>query len=147
MALGVLQKIGRGVNRVRELFPQDAVAWGRTGVPVRFEIELELEGRSFLYSIAFELPAGFSEHRVFEEKLLADGEPVFSREIAKVNLTRKDKVEGATFNVDWHLAALPFLDDRGSKDPVNLVRAWLGRMLILDPQSDHGILGCRNIGA
>jgi hypothetical protein len=46
--------------------PKD-LARGRTGVPMRFEIEAELEDNIYGYVIAFEFPEGFKERRVLEE--------------------------------------------------------------------------------
>lgn len=132
-ALAVLQKIGRGETRAGEVVPQDAIAWARTAVPIRFEIELELAGRKFVYSVAFELPKGFRELRIFEEELTADGETVFHRETAKVRRTRQGKEPDAVFSVDWHLVALPVIQDRGEDDPVGIVRRWLARIILLSP--------------
>ena len=54
-ALEILQRIARGINRVPDLVqPKDVL--GRKGVPVRFEIEAELYGKTYGYSIAFEFP-------------------------------------------------------------------------------------------
>jgi ABC-type polar amino acid transport system ATPase subunit len=43
LALEVLQKIARGTNRVGELVKPRDFARGRTDVPMRFEIEVELD--------------------------------------------------------------------------------------------------------
>ncbi|NEP41095.1 MAG: ATP-binding protein, partial [Okeania sp. SIO2H7] len=37
-ALEVLQSIGRGINRVKELVRPKDLAWGRSELPMRFEI-------------------------------------------------------------------------------------------------------------
>lgn len=44
-ALEVLQKIGRGTNRVGALVTRDDFSFGHDEVPMRFEIEITLEGR------------------------------------------------------------------------------------------------------
>jgi ABC-type branched-subunit amino acid transport system ATPase component len=90
MALEVLQKIGRGTNRVGDLVKPKDFAGGRTDVPMRFEIEIELEGKNYEYVIAFELPAGFKELRVLDEKFTVGGTPVYSREIAQVRLASRE---------------------------------------------------------
>ena len=36
---------------------------------MRFEIEVELEGKTYEYVIALEFPEGFKELRILEEKL------------------------------------------------------------------------------
>ena len=132
-ALEILQKIARGTNRVGELVkPQDR-ARGRTDAPVRFEIEVEIEKKTYGYNIAFELPAGFKELRVLEEKLTVDGKPVFTREVAKVHLARKRGEKEADFVVDWHLVAFPIIQQQSNDDPLFVLKQWLSRMLILRP--------------
>jgi len=64
IALEILQKIGRGTNRVDDLVKPKDLACGRVDVPMRFEIEVELKGRVYEYVIAFELPRGFKELQV-----------------------------------------------------------------------------------
>ena len=133
LALEVLQKIARGTNRVGDLVKPRALARGRTDAPMRFEIEVELEARVHGYSVAFEFPKGFKELRVLDEKLTVDGEPVYTREMAKVHLSRTGQGREAIFSIDWHLVALPIIQQESSTDPVFVFRQWLSRMLILRP--------------
>ena len=133
LALEVLQKIARGTNRAGELVKPKDLARGRTDVPMRFEIEIELEGRVYGYAIAFEFPKGFKELRVLEEKLTVDGNPVYTRELAQVHLARTTQEREARFSVDWHLVALPIIQQQSKSDPLFVVKQWLARMLILRP--------------
>ena len=57
LALEVLQKIARGTNRVGDLVKRKDFARGREDVPIRFEIEVELGGQGYEYTIAFEYPS------------------------------------------------------------------------------------------
>lgn len=132
-ALEILQKIARGTNRIGELVKPKDLALGRTSVPMRFEIEVELEKQIYGYSIAFEFPEGFRELRVFEERLTVNGKTVYSRELAKVHLTKWAQEKEANFFIDWHLVALPIIQQQATKDPVLFFRQWLSRMLILRP--------------
>lgn len=133
LGLEVLQKIARGTNRVGDLVKPKDFARGRTDVPMRFEIEVELDAKSYEYVIAFELPAGFKELRVLEENLSVDGEPVYAREVAQVVLARTGQEKQVKFPVDWHLVALPIIQERPTQDPVFIFRQWLSRFLILRP--------------
>lgn len=72
-ALEVLQKIGRGKNRIDDLVKPGDLARGRAGAPMRFEIELELEDAVYQYVLAFELTPGSRELLVLEEKLFVGG--------------------------------------------------------------------------
>lgn len=131
-ALEILQRIARGTNRVRNLVEPKDMALGRTEVPVRFEIEVELDSKVYEYVIAFELPTGFKEMRVFQERLVAGGKPIYTRELAEVLLSKAHGGE-AKFFIDWHLVALPIIQEQSKNDPLLIFRQWLGRMLVLRP--------------
>jgi len=129
VALQILQRIARDTNRVGELVkPKDL---SRTDVPMRFEIEVELEGTIYEYVIALEFPEGFKELRVFEEKFTVDGSPVYTRELAQVHLQRTGQI--ADFLIDWHLVALPIVHLKPADDPLLIFKQWLARLLILRP--------------
>src|ERR1700685_4177708 len=105
LALEILQKIARGTNRVNDLVKPKDLTRGRTDVPVRFEIEVELQAKRYEYVIAFDFPEGFKELRVLEEKLAVGGQPIYTREKAQVNLARSgpQQEKEARFRIDWHL--------------------------------------------
>lgn len=71
-ALKVFQAIGRGSNRVGQLLKAGDFTLGRTGVPMRLELEVRLGGRAFQYTLAFDLPERFKELRVLEEALVVE---------------------------------------------------------------------------
>ena len=129
LALEIFQKIARGTNRVRDLVSPKDLTRGRTEVPLRFEIEVEVEKSIYVYSLALEFPNSFKELRVLEEKLTWAGNVVYSRHLANVQLTRTS----ANFVIDWHLVALPIIQDQASDGPLFLFKQWLSRMLILQP--------------
>ncbi len=133
LALEIFQKIARGTNRVRDLVEPKDFFLGRTDAPMRFQIEVELEATAYGYAIAFEFPEGFRELRVLEEKLTVDGKPVYTRELAQVHLAKSGQAKEAKFPIDWHLVALPIVQQESAKDPLSAFKQWLGRMLILRP--------------
>ena len=132
-ALEIFQKIARGTNRVGDLVKPKDFTRGLADVPMRFEIEVELEQGLYSYGIAFESPVGFRELRVFEEKLTVGGKIIYSRELAKVHLKKSGLEREATFSIDWHLVALPIIQQQATNDPVNYFKQWLSRMLVLRP--------------
>jgi predicted ATPase len=135
LALEVLQRIARGTNRVGSLVKPKDFFLGRTDAPMRFEIEVELRSRIFEYVIAFEYPEGFKELRVLEERLTVGGEPVYTREAAQVHLARiglEPEREGR-FRIDWHMVALPIVQEQNPVDPLFIFKRWLASMLILRP--------------
>lgn len=133
-ALGVFQRIARGSNRVRQLVVPDEFTRGQTERPMRFELQARLGGVDYRYAFALELPAGFRELRVLEESLYADAEPVYMRERATVTLVaapgRRDRSQ---FNIDWHLLALPVIQDPSISDPLRDFRQWMARFVLLSP--------------
>lgn len=133
LALKVLQAIARGTNRVGDLVRPKDLTNGRTDIPVRFEIEVTLAGHSYAYAIAFEFPSGFRELRVLEEKLSVDGNPLFTRQISQVRLARMAQASEAAFRIDWHLVALPIVQEQDRTDPLAIFKRWLGNILILRP--------------
>ncbi|WP_338022488.1 AAA family ATPase [Argonema antarcticum] len=132
-ALEVLQKIGRGINRVKQLVEEKDFARGRSDVPIRFEIEVLLENKLYKYVLAFELPEKFKELRVFEEELLVSGDTIYSRKEAQVTLRKSAQNSEAQFLVDWHLVALPVIQDQSETDPLRIFKTWLARTIILAP--------------
>lgn len=133
MALELLQGIARGTNRVGELVKPKDFARGRSDVPMRFEIEVELGKTTYGYSVSFELPDGFRELRVRDERLQIDGRIIYSRENATVHLTKTGQAKEAIFSIDWHLVALPIIQQLPKGNEINVFKEWLGRTLILRP--------------
>jgi ABC-type Mn2+/Zn2+ transport system ATPase subunit len=120
-ALRILQKIARGTNRVGDLVKPKDFARGRTDVPMRFEIEVELPSGTFSYAIALELSRGGTDLRVSDEKVQFGGQPVYTREV------------GRTYGqIDSQLVALPIIQG-SALDPTSLFRDWLAHILILRP--------------
>jgi predicted ATPase len=131
-ALEILQKIGRGDNRIKRLITPSDVSHGRTEVPVRFDLEVELEGIHFAYTLALELPPGFHELRVLEEGLTIDGKPKFTRQVERLHFsTTKESDDPMRF--DWHSVWLSVAQARSEADPLATFRKWLARMLIVRP--------------
>jgi predicted ATPase len=132
-ALEILQKIARGTNRVGDLLRPTDLARGRAEAPMRFEIEVALDGNIYKYAVAFEFPKAFKELRVFEEALIVDGKPLYTRELAQVRLTRAGSEMEASFRIDWHVVALPIIQRQPSDDPLYLFKNWLANSLVVRP--------------
>jgi len=133
LALEILQRIARGTNRVGDLVKPKDLPLGRSNVPMRFEIEVELNAKIYAYVVAFEFPDGFKELRVLDEKLAVGGMPVYTRQLAQVNLAKTSGDVEAKFRIDWHLVALPIVQEVSAEDPLSIFKQWLARMLILRP--------------
>jgi len=132
-ALECLQSIGRGTNRVGKLIQPKDLAQERADVPIRFEIEAIIQKRLYKYVLALELPDRFRELRVAEEQLMVDGHPIYSRREAQVLLHTSSQNGEARFLVDWHLVALPVIQEQSATDPLRVFKTWLARMIILAP--------------
>ncbi len=141
LALEILQKIARGTNQVGELVRPEDLSRGRSDVPMRIEIEVELERRVHRYAIALELPKGSKELHILEERLDIDGEVVYAREAEQIQLAFKPSTSLAEmgraqknkFPIDRQFVALPLIHERLLSDPLVMFKQWLGRIIILRP--------------
>lgn len=133
IALEILQKIARGTNRVGQLVKPRDLNRNRRDEPLRLELEVVLDGKQYQYVLALELPEDFKELRVKEERLSSAGKPVFSRDVSQVELAKTAKESAARFFVDWHLVALPIIQERSELDPLFIFKRWLSQLLILAP--------------
>ena len=138
-ALEILQRIGRGDNRVGKLIQPEEMTRGGGKSPVRIELTAKIKDSLYTYKLALELPEGFRELRVLEESLSVDGVTNFTREVAEIKFPKAGG-EVATMSFDWHLVWLSVSQARSEKDPLDVFRKWLARMLILRPYP-QGITG------
>ena len=129
-ALALFQGIGRGVNRVGALVTASDFAQGRVEAPMRFELNLRLDGRAYEYTLALELPQRFKELRVLEEAFSVDGSAIYSRTHAQVTVHRQPQ---AQFPIDWHLVALTVIQDPAAAGALGRFRQWLASMVLLAP--------------
>ncbi len=93
--------------------------------------EIEPNTKVWCPHVSLEMPAGFREVRVAEESLWADGKLVFNRSLAQVTLGTAT----ASFNVGWHIVALPVINERPNDNPIQSVRDFLASMILLAPGS------------
>ena len=139
--LEILQSVARGENRVGSLVkPRDFFLNG--GAPtsprvdsarMRFEIECTIGDKSFRYTLALELPPDFVELRVAEESLHIDQKVIYSRELSEVSIPRQQKEAEARFRLDWHVIALPVVQERSPEDPLFIFKQFLRSFVILAP--------------
>ncbi|MCT7996615.1 AAA family ATPase [Laspinema olomoucense] len=132
-ALEVFQSIGRGINKVNQLVQLQDFSQGRSNIPIRFEIEVFLQEKLYKYSIAFDFPENFKEMRVYEEELIVNGTAIYTRKEAQITLLKTSQNRTAEFLVDWHLVALPVIQEQSQTDPLHIFKTGLNRMIILAP--------------
>lgn len=132
--LAIFQAIGRGKARIGELVRPADCSLGHTDIPIRFELEIKLHERSYIYSLVLELPMRFRELRVQHERLVVDGQEIFKREMAEVTVSRRPQGrEDGVFAMDWHLAALPVVQDAQAASDLQSLREWMASMVLLAP--------------
>src|SRR5205823_1877964 len=100
----------------------------QTHRPMRFEIEAILAGRRFKYGVSFDWPPNFREARILDESLSVDGQPVFDRQQAQIHLAG-----GTTFGLDWHIFALPVIEERPPARAIQEFKAFLASMILIAP--------------
>jgi predicted ATPase len=136
--LAIFQAIGRGESQVRELLKTSDFSRGRDDVPMVFELELAIGNDRYQYSLALELPAGFKALRILREAVAVNGEPVYTRQHAEVTVSRQGASGSAArgdgvFSMDWHLVALPVIQDRSASVRLQTLRDWFQKMVLLSP--------------
>ncbi len=133
LALEVLQRIARGTNKVGDLIKSSDFTRERVDVPMRFEIEVDLDAKIYEYVIAFRIQGSAKEPVVLEENLAIDGTPVYSRKQGRMRLAKTNGRQEANFPVNLQLVALPIVQEESRNAPLFIFKEWLARMLILRP--------------
>jgi predicted ATPase len=126
--LRLFQRIGRGSDRVRKLISASDFAQCRTDHPMRFEVELTLSGKRFKYTVSFEWPENFREARILDEGLSVDGQPIFTRRHSQIQLSG-----GAAFGLDWHVFALPVINERPGERAIQDLKSFFATMILIAP--------------
>jgi len=127
-SLRILQRISRGADRVRNVITASDFAWHRTDHPMRFEVDVSLSGKRFKYAVSFEWPASFREARILDESLAVDGQPVFTRQHSQIQLAG-----GAAFGLDWHVFALPVINERPGERAIQDIKSFFATMILVQP--------------
>ena len=126
--LRLFQRICRGANRIRNLISTSDFTQDRLDRPMRFEVDITLTGRRFRYALSFEWPPNFHEARILEESLSVDGNDIFTRENAQIQLAG-----GAAFALDWHTVALPVINERPGERAIQDLKTYFASMLLIAP--------------
>jgi len=131
--LTILQRIGFGVSRLDQLLRPEDFGRGRKTLPIRFEIEALISGRPYLYTLAVELSGDPAELHVHEERLIAGGEPVYSRRQAEVTQHNAGGAAESVFLIDGKTIALSILQGRNEPNDLGTFKNWLASMVVLAP--------------
>lgn len=132
--LGLFQAIGRGRTRLGDLVSPAEFTRGRSDTPMRFEIEVLLREKCYVYSLELELPERFRELRLLHEHLTVDGETIFTRDKAEITIPRTaQRRDDTVFSMDWHLVALPVIQDATAAASLQKLRDWMAAMVLLSP--------------
>jgi ABC-type multidrug transport system ATPase subunit len=126
--LSKLQQVARGGNRVEDVVRPEDFHFLETRDPLTLGLEVLIDGKLFDYHLVVEWPMGFRAPRVEEEYLRVDGQVVYKRKQNQVNLT-----DGPEFLLDWHVFALPLINERRGQTSISDMINYLNRLLILSP--------------
>jgi predicted ATPase len=127
-ALSLFQSICRVSDRVRDLISVSDFTQQRKTIPMRFEVELKLDDRQFRYAIAFEMPEGFHEARVAEEKLSVNERVIFSRQQSRLSIG-----DGPGFGIDGHTVALPVISEHLGENSIQRIKLFFVSMILIAP--------------
>lgn len=126
--LRLFQEICRGSSRVGKLISENDFTRHRFEIPIRFVIHASLDERRFKYAVSFEWPERFREARILEESLTVDGVSIFMRERAEIQLGT-----GAKFGLDWHVLALPVINEPAEERTIQDVRSYFASLILIAP--------------
>lgn len=127
-ALGIFQSICRGSSRVDKMISPSDFSFHQMNRPMRFEIDVTLTGKRFEYAISFDWPDHFQEARILDESLSVDGKNIFSRHQAQIHLS-----DGSNFGLDWHVFALPVINQRPPARAVQDLKTFLASIVLIAP--------------
>lgn len=136
--LDILRRIGGGEHDVERLVRlSDRFDHGPDAV-VRIEATFSSELGDLSYGLALELPPSFTRLRVREETLQLNGETVFSRAVAQVDLNNLNGGK-SSFLHDWHQVVLPSIFTQPGVTPpaVEEIRSVLRSIIVLHPQPEQ----------
>ena len=103
-----LQQLLGGVAKVTDpqVFPTRTLTRWQSRDSQVFQADMELEGDSLSYRIEVEHERSRQLARIKEERLTADGKPLFLSKEGQVQLYRDDHSQGPEFGADWSESAL-----------------------------------------
>ncbi len=127
-ALKVLQDTSGWFEREGSWIDASDFTQSRTSEPMRFELDVVLDGKRISYVIAFRLPGVDAEPQVFEEWLTVDGNRVFSRKPDEVEWPNQ---QAGPFNPS--VPALPIIAWAPALGPAYRFRTFLADMILLAP--------------
>jgi predicted ATPase len=127
-----LQKMCRGSGRVGELISTKDFSWHDTTRPLRIEVDVTLDGKTYRYSIGLDWPKEYREARIIEEKLTVDGREVFRREDSQVILDGG----GGSFGLNRHIFALPVVNERPPFTTIQTLKTFFASMILVAPVPD-----------
>ena len=137
--LEIFQSISRGINKIEDLVKVTDFLRGRLEDPIRFEIEILIDKKKYLYTLSLYFSDSFKKLVINEENLSVSEEPVFSRKGADIVLHKPFQIDTssstseAKFQVNQYLSALPIIQAQTTGDPLYTFRKWLARMIIISP--------------
>lgn len=118
--------------RVSDLFPVRTLTRWEKRSKQTFELGFAGNGGNYKYRLVVEheLPS-LAKNRVYEEKLLFDGNTLFSFEVGRVHLYRDDYSAGPNFPFDWNGSALATVGESSDNRKLIWFRDRLRQLYIL----------------
>jgi predicted ATPase len=118
--------------RVSDLFPMRTLTRWEKRNKQTFELGFAGNGGNYKYRLVVEheLPS-LAKNRVYEEKLLFDGNTLFSFEVGRVHLYRDDYSVGPNFPFDWNGSALATVGESADNRKLIWFRDRLRKLHIL----------------
>ncbi|MGC4032338.1 MAG: AAA family ATPase [Tepidisphaeraceae bacterium] len=128
-ALTVFQKVGRESNRAGSVISRTDFSFYNDNRPMRFEVVANFGGDRYEYAIGFDWPSHFREPRINDEILKINGQDFFKRQQSQIML-----LDGGSFNLDWHVFALPVIADPRIEASAKKLKDYFASLMLISPQ-------------
>lgn len=106
-----------------------ATRWLKEVREQRFELDVDLNGERYQYSLVVDLYRQTQMPRIQNEQVLHDGQSIYRFVDGTVTLFNDRYGGKVDFNVDWSRSFLPSVAERGDNKKLILFRKWLGGIL------------------
>ncbi len=124
--LKLFQSICRGSGRVGSLISASDFTQHRTDQPMRFELEITLAGKRFKYAVSLNGHPS-SERRVSWMKACG-----LTEMSSSADTFRRFSSQGREpFGLDWHIFALPVINELPGESAIQDVKAFFATMVLV----------------
>ena len=130
--LRIQRLVARGA-KVEEVFPTSDLSLAHDRNEQRFELDLQLDGSLYRYSLNIEHDRDRRRMRITEEALQHDERPIFAFQNGDAQLYHDDYTEGPSYPFDWSRSGIGVLNERHDNQRLTRFRKAIANFVIASP--------------